>query len=178
MQIVPVLSNKDKSPLLFVDRSPLAISDFESATHGHVWHPVRGGNVRVRASTKFVPEETTVVWANATYTALTFAPVVFTAEEGAISHVDCNVYSTLLATEYLGPVTESENTAIATKPLVRTEVQDQEEEVVEFRCLPPRVQSIAALRNKVKLTQAAADFVKGVRAHAFRIEEDAEEQSE
>jgi hypothetical protein len=139
---------------------------------------MRGGNVRVRASTKFEPEETTVVWANATYTAFTFAPAVCLVEEGGISHVDCNVYSTLLTTEYLGPVIESENTTIPTKPIVRTEAQDQEEEVVEFRCLPPRVQSIAALRNKVKLTQAAADFVKGVRAHAFRIEEDAEEQSE
>lgn len=53
-----------------------------------------------------------------------------------------------------------------------------EEDVVEFRCLAPRVESIAALRDKIKLTKTATDFAKGVRLRAFRIEEDLEEQSE
>lgn len=53
-----------------------------------------------------------------------------------------------------------------------------EDDVVEFRLLPPRVETIASLRNKVRLNKVATDFVKGVRAHAFRVEEDVEEQSE
>jgi hypothetical protein len=64
------------------------------------------------------------------------------------------------------------------EPLAKPDVEMEEQEIEEFRCLSPRVESIAALRNKIKLTKPATDFAKGVRLHTFRIEEDVEEQSE
>jgi len=66
---------------------------------------------------------------------------------------------------------------IAAAPISHAQMS-AEEEVVEFRLLPPRVESIASFRNKVKFGKAAADFAKSVRSHTFRVEEDLEEQSE
>lgn len=60
--------------------------------------------------------------------------------------------------------------------LVETEQPD--EEVNEVRCLVPTVESISASRGSVRFNQRAMDFAKGVRQHAFRIEQDVEEQSE
>jgi hypothetical protein len=69
------------------------------------------------------------------------------------------------------------NQVVAEQPVAHAQMSG-EEEVVEFRLLPPRVESIASFRNKVKFGKAAADFAKSVRSHTFRIEEDVEEQSE
>lgn len=176
---MPALSSREKAAIFPIDPSYRAISDLDSIPQGHVWRPMRGGNIRVRANTRFEPVETTVAWANATYTKLTFVSFACPVEEELIDHVDCNAYPLVVAAGYIGPAIELENAAILAIPTAAPGLEESEEEgPVEFRCLSPRVQSIAALRDKVKLTKAAADFVKGVRAHAFRIEEDVEEQSE
>jgi hypothetical protein len=69
------------------------------------------------------------------------------------------------------------NPVVAEEPISHANAAG-EEDVIEFRVLPPRVESIASLRGKIKLSKTASDFAKEVRTHAFQIENEAEEQSE
>jgi hypothetical protein len=69
------------------------------------------------------------------------------------------------------------NQVVAEQPISQPRVAE-EEDVVEFRVLPPRVESIASLRGKIKLSKTATDFAREVRTHSFHLENEVEEQSE
>jgi hypothetical protein len=176
---------KEKRPPLLPGLLVYGLTDSEPLLQRNFWRPVRCSRAAVRRNWRFIPNVFETGFSqtvNAAADLATFnCPVAAsgTEQEYSIDFYEIENFGVAVPV----PVSNScsvvgEGPVMVGPSEVMAVEQAGEEEVVEFRCLPPRVESIAALRNKVKLTKAVEEFAKGARLHAFRIESDVEEQSE
>jgi hypothetical protein len=141
--------------------------------------PVRASSVAHYRHLSFAPQELTSVYTSGTGAVLDWMLFPYSLEPTSVVLIDCMLTPAPNVVGRSNQIMEHNNLVelLDVQGPAIAESQD-EEEVVEFRCLAPRVESIAELRHKVKLGKSTANLTKRLRGHVFQIEDEIEEQSE
>jgi hypothetical protein len=138
--------------------------------------PQKGLSMRVRSHVSFRATETALIEANGTQTMVFLS---FYSDTSPLGYAVLPVLDrdspyragvSIGVLDYCG----ADVVPLGTEP---TEVEE-ERNLVEFRSLPPSIESLADYRGRVHVSTRAAEYARSRRGHVFRVESQLEEEPE